>query len=225
MTAARRRTPSTKIEDRLVAAAFHLLEAEGPEALSIRRVAAEAGVAPMGVYNHFEGGKNGVVDAIFKAGFATLTAELGDVTDRTADDDPVEALRGGLRRYRRLALDHPRTYEVMFFCSIPGYEPSDEAHELAASSFDVLVQSIERGIRAGALAEADPRSVAQQMWSACHGAVALEITDICVVDDMERNYEALLDTLLRGISAPAGPSGPSGPSGSPARAARPARAR
>ena len=61
-----RRTPSTKIEDRLVAAAFHLLEAEGPEALSVRRVAAEAGVAPMGVYNHFEGGKNGVVDAIFR---------------------------------------------------------------------------------------------------------------------------------------------------------------
>jgi AcrR family transcriptional regulator len=216
MTETRRRTPSTKIEDRLVAAAFHLLEAEGPEALSVRRVAAEAGVAPMGVYNHFEGGKNGVVDAIFKGGFSTLTEELADLT---AIDDPVEALREGLRRYRRLALDHPRTYQVMFFCSIPGFEPSDESHVAAAGSFDVLVGAIERGIRAGALLDADPRSVAQQLWSACHGSVALEISDICMVDDMEQTYEQLLDTLLRGISAAADRSG------SPAPAARPARAR
>jgi AcrR family transcriptional regulator len=212
----RRRTPSTEIEDALIGAAFHLLEAEGPEALSVRRVAAEAGVAPMGVYNHFEGGKNGVVDAIFRAGFATLTDELADLG---AIDDPAEALREGLRRYRRLALDHPRTYEVMFFCSIPGFEPSDESHVTAAASFQVLVTAIERGMRSGTFAEADARSVAQQMWAACHGAVALEIADICMVDDMDRTYDELLDTLVRGISAPAVPPG------SPTRAARPARAR
>ena len=107
--------------------------------------------------------------------------------------DPVEALREGLRRYRRLALDHPRTYEVMFFCSIPGFEPSDESHVVAASSFEVLVQAIDRGMQAGAFTAADPVSVAQQMWSACHGAVALEIADICMVDDMETVYEELLD--------------------------------
>ena len=139
MTAARRRTPSTAIEDALISAAFHLLETEGPEALSVRRVAAEAGVAPMGVYNHFEGGKNGVVDAIFRAAFATLTAELGEVAEQTGGADPADALREGLRRYRRLALEHPRTYEVMFFCSIPGFEPSDESHLVAAASFEVLV--------------------------------------------------------------------------------------
>jgi len=216
MKETRRRTPSTKIEDALISAAFHLLEAEGPEALSVRRVAAEAGVAPMGVYNHFEGGKNGVVDAIFRAGFATLTEELADLSSMA---DPVEALSEGLRRYRRLALDHPRTYEVMFFCSIPGFEPSDESHLVAASSFEVLVQAIERGMRAGAFAVGDPISVAQQMWAACHGAVALEIADICMVDDMEALYEDLLATLVRGISSSAGPSG------SPARAVRPARAR
>lgn len=216
MKEVRRRTPSTEIEDALIGAAFHLLETEGPEALSVRRVAAEAGVAPMGVYNHFEGGKNGVIDAIFRAGFETLTAELADLA---AIDDPIESLREGLRRYRHLALDHPRTYAVMFFCSIPGFEPSDEAHEVAISSFEVLVKAVEQGMRAGALTEGDPRSVAQQLWSACHGAVALEISRICVVDDMEQNYEDLLDTLLRGVSAPRDPAG------SPPRAARPARAR
>jgi AcrR family transcriptional regulator len=194
----RRRTPSIEIEQALVDAAFHLLEAEGPEALSVRRVAAEAGVAPMGVYNHFDG-KNGVVDAIFRAGFSALTEELGGLSGTIAD--PAESLREGLRRYRTLALAHPRTYEVMFFCSVPGSEPSEESHLEAAASFDVLVTAIERGIAAGVFAEAEPRSVAQQLWAACHGAVALEISDICMVDDMAATYEELLDTLLRGISA------------------------
>jgi AcrR family transcriptional regulator len=202
---ARRRTPSTEIEQALVDAAFHLLESEGPEALSVRRVAAEAGVAPMGVYNHFDG-KNGVVDAIFRAGFTTLTEELGGLADAHADalDDPAESLRDGLRRYRTLALAHPRTYEVMFFCSVPGFEPSEASHIEAAASFDVLVSAIERGIAAGVFADAEPRSVAQQLWSACHGAVALEISDICMVDDMAATYEELLETLLRGISARTG---------------------
>jgi len=221
MKQARRRTPSTAIEEALVGAAFHLLETEGPGALSVRRVAAEAGVAPMGVYNHFEG-KNGVVDAIFRAGFATLTDELGVVAAGTADDDPAAALCEGLRRYRRLALDHPRTYEVMFFGSIPGFEPSEESLVVAAASFDVLVQAISRGMRAGVFADADPVLVAQQMWAAVHGAVALEIADICMVEDMERTYEALLDTLVRGIGT--GTARPSGDTGTRPRAGGRSRA-
>lgn len=218
MKSARRRTPSGGVQDALVAAALRLLEAEGPEALSVRRVAAEAGVAPMGVYNHFEG-KNGVVDALFRTGFATLTESLEAVVARTADDDPADALREGLRHYRTLALEHPRAYEVMFLCAIPGFEPSEESHEVAAGSFDVLVQAIARGMQAGAFLDDDPRLVAQQLWAACHGAVALEIAEIGKIDDTDRVYEALLETLVRGISAPRDRAG------SPGRAARPARAR
>ena len=44
--------------------------------------------------------------------------------------DPVEALRAGLLEYRRLALDHPRTYEVMFLCAVPGFQPSDASTSL-----------------------------------------------------------------------------------------------
>ena len=53
------------------------------------------------------------------------------------------------------------------------------------------------------------------MWAACHGAVALEIADICMVDDMDRTYEELLDTLVRGISAPSRSIGITGTCRSP----------
>jgi AcrR family transcriptional regulator len=235
----KQRTPSNEVENAIVDAAFHLLEAEGPEALSVRRVAAEAGVAPMGVYNHFEGGKNGVVDACFRIGFQILTDELTDVV---LAEDPTVALRAGLIHYRELALQHPRCYEMMFLCAVPGFVPSDQSHVVAGEAFDVLVTAIARGIRRGAFREGDAREVAQQVWSAVHGAVALELAEITMVEDMGANYAALVDTVIRGISAtgtpepapvegtttkgrPASSTAKAGGSGSPARAARPARAR
>ena len=199
MSHPRQRTPSNEIEQAIVHAAFELLEAEGPEALSVRRVAAAAGVAPMGVYNHFEGGKNGVIDALFRVGFEVLTGELYEVV---AVDDPVEALRAGLLEYRRLALEHPRTYEVMFLRAVPGFEPSDASHAVADEAFGVLIQGIAQGMRDGTFAEADPREVAQQVWAAVHGAVALELADVCMVDDMGRTYVDLVETIIRGISVP-----------------------
>lgn len=239
----KQRTPSNEVESAIVDAAFHLLEAEGPEALSVRRVAAEAGVAPMGVYNHFEGGKNGVVDACFRIGFQILTDELTDVV---LAEDPVEALRAGLIHYRELALEHPRCYEMMFLCAVPGFVPSDQSHVVAGEAFDVLVTAIARGMRRGAFRDGDAREVAQQVWSAVHGAVALELAEITMVEDMGANYAALVDTVIRGISVPgatgateagagadpvatptkaAAATTTAGRSGSPARAARPARAR
>ena len=55
----------------LLHAASTLLAAEGPEALTVRRIAAEAGVSTMGVYSRF-GGKEGVIDALLRDGFQAL---------------------------------------------------------------------------------------------------------------------------------------------------------
>ena len=54
MQAAKERTASLEIEPLILEAAGRLLSNEGPEALSVRRIATDAGVAPMCVYNHFE---------------------------------------------------------------------------------------------------------------------------------------------------------------------------
>src|SRR5277367_5713740 len=96
----RTRTPSVDMEAALLAAATEILETDGPDALSVRRIAATAGVAPMGVYNHFES-KFGIVEALFIQGFERLGAEMAAMAQI---EDPSEALREGTRRYRSLAL-------------------------------------------------------------------------------------------------------------------------
>ena len=95
----RTRTPSAGMEGALLTSASDILESEGPDGLSVRRIAAAAGVAPMGVYNHFES-KFGIIEALFVQGFD----RLGDAMAAMAQiDDPAEALLEGAR-----ALPGPR---------------------------------------------------------------------------------------------------------------------
>ena len=63
------------MEAALLTSAAEILETEGPDGLSVRRIAAAAGVAPMGVYNHFES-KFGIIEALFIQGFERLGAAM-----------------------------------------------------------------------------------------------------------------------------------------------------
>jgi AcrR family transcriptional regulator len=191
----RSRTPSLDMEAVLLEAAAELLETEGPDGLSVRRIAAAAGVAPMGVYNHFAS-KFGIVEALFVQGFERLGRAMVTLDDI---EDPIEALREGGRRYRALALAHPQMYQVMFLRAVPGFEPSDEALEVAALAFGGLVAVIERGMAAGLLIDASLTLTAQLVWSAIHGWVSLELAEMGFVEDHEAGFDQVCTTVLDGL--------------------------
>ena len=191
----RTRTPSADMETTLLQSAADILESEGPDALSIRRIAAAAGVAPMGVYNHFDS-KSGIVDALFVQGFERLGDALTSIGDI---DDPTEALREAGRRYRALALAYPTTYQVMFMRAIPGFEPSAHAQEVAANAFGSLVAAVRRAMAAGTVVEGDPDETAQLLWSNIHGWVSLELLGIGFVADQARGFERVCSTMLDGL--------------------------
>ena len=117
----------------------------------MRRVATEAGVSPMGVYSRF-GGKQGLVEALFRRGFDRLQEALESVG---RDVEPMAAILEGCRQYRRFALDAPAVYSVMFSRVIPEFVPSDLCRRDAAGAFQVLVEGVRRGLASGALRPAD----------------------------------------------------------------------
>ncbi len=184
-TRTRNRTPSADMRGALLTAAADILEAEGPDALSVRRIAAAAGVAPMGVYNHFDS-KNGIIEALFIDGFERLREALTTIADI---EDPYEALREGGRRYRALALAHPMTYRLMFLRTIPSFEPSLVALEIAARAFESLVAAVTRAMAAGVLAVGPPTETAQVIWSNVHGWASLELAGIGFVEDQDGGFD------------------------------------
>src|SRR3954471_14451651 len=72
----------------LLDTASRLLVKEGPQALTMRRVAAAAGCSTTVLYTAF-GGKNGIAEALYREGFARFSKKLASVPHT---DDPVVRL-------------------------------------------------------------------------------------------------------------------------------------
>jgi AcrR family transcriptional regulator len=192
----RTRTPSADVERELLAAAEAVLVRDGPGGLTVRAVAAEAGIAPMGVYNRL-GGKEGLVDALLIRGFDRLGAAIG----AAGEPDAVQRLLSCGRRYREFALANPNFYAIMFENAIPREEVPEVVKEHAAATFGAVVRNVELVAASGAITAPDATEVAQQLWSAVHGAVALELKGMIQTPDPAATFGALLLTLVRGLAA------------------------
>jgi AcrR family transcriptional regulator len=198
--AARRgRTPSADVERELLTAAEAVLVRDGPGGLTVRAVAAEAGIAPMGVYNRL-GGKDGLVDALLIRGFDRLRATV----DAAMSDAGEPSMRARLfacgLKYRAFALANRHFYAIMFEDAIPHEHDNEDVGEHAPAAFYALVRAVELTAASGAIEVADPVEAAQQIWSAVHGAVALELKGLVLTPDPQYTYRAFLETIFRGLA-------------------------
>jgi AcrR family transcriptional regulator len=191
----RSRTPSAEIERELLSAAEAVLVRDGPGGLTVRAVAAEAGIAPMGVYNRL-GGKDGLVEALLIRGFDRLRATI----EASREQDMPARLRACGMRYRQFALANPHFYAIMFEEAIPHKHESEDVEEHAAAAFGALVRLVELASASGVISAPDPVEAAQQIWSAIHGAVALELKGLVLTPAPEATYAALLDTMIGGLA-------------------------
>lgn len=179
----------------VISAAISIIGAEGADGVTVRRLAAEADVAPMSIYNHF-GDMHGVFDAVFMQGFTEFTEFLHRAS---VASDPNIALHQMGVAYRSFALENPDTYAVMFLRVVPGFEASEEAFGAAERAFAELRSVVIRALDAALFREEDADVIAQEIWATCHGAVALELLGVSAFADPKTTYDALLVTLLRGL--------------------------
>jgi len=102
-------TTSTTIQ-KIAAAARQLLDKEGVEAVTMRRVAKAVGITPMAVYRHYPD-HAGLLNAIADSGFQELAARLTKV--RLAGDIE-KRLAKILDVFLDHALENPALFELMF---------------------------------------------------------------------------------------------------------------
>jgi AcrR family transcriptional regulator len=153
--------------------ARELLAAEGPDALTMRRIADALGSSTTVLYSNFAG-KNAIIDAIVVAGHQELRERLGTIA---AEQEPFARLAESARVYRRFALDDPARYRLLFGADLRGYERGTSAREAAQASFGALADLVRDCQSAGILrADADPDFVSEILIAAAHGAVSLELS-------------------------------------------------
>lgn len=181
------------MREALVRAALTVLRRDGAAALTVRSITAEAGCSTTGVYTYF-GGKNGLVDAIFRDGFASFDEAV----------DPhlgVGDVLGTGHAYRRWALDHPTQYMVMFGRAVPDYAPSDEAITRALESFTKLAAGVRRS---GVTDDAHVDERAYRLFATLHGYVMLEMAAMTppTIPPAGELFERALAELVRPDAPP-----------------------
>ncbi|HTV81940.1 MAG TPA: TetR/AcrR family transcriptional regulator [Acidobacteriaceae bacterium] len=96
--------------DRIAGAARKLLDREGAEAVTMRRVAKAVGITPMALYRHFAD-REGLLNVLSDAGFDELAARVAQA-DRPGQ--PQERLMRNLDVFLDFGLQKPRLFELMF---------------------------------------------------------------------------------------------------------------
>jgi AcrR family transcriptional regulator len=167
------RRPDPAVRARLLDAATRRLADGGPEAVTTRRVATDAGTSTMAVYTHF-GGIDELLGEIWREGFRSFGAAL---ERPTTTDDPVADWMAQGWAYRRFALDQPHLYTVMFREGLEGVRtgsPDDQA--LALATFTSLLGRIERCVAARRWQLDDVALAGEVVWAAVHGLCLLELS-------------------------------------------------
>ncbi|CAM5679258.1 TetR family transcriptional regulator [Streptomyces avidinii] len=168
--------------------AAQLLAAEGPAALTMRRLAQAAGCSTTVLYRHF-GAKEGIAEALYQEGFERLRHRLESVPPQ---DSPADHLAALGRAYRENALTERNLYQVMFAGLIPGFTPTEESRALAAASLQVLRDAVESCKSAGIFhPTSNTDEITETIWAAAHGAITLHLAGHFTPATAEPRYQTL----------------------------------
>ncbi|MGM1060340.1 TetR/AcrR family transcriptional regulator [Saccharothrix sp. Mg75] len=194
----RPKTHDDALRARLLVRAGELLSAEGPGALSLRRLAADVNTSTTAVYSLF-GGKPALLNALYEEAFRRFGERLAEVP-RT--DDPVEDLVQLGLAYRRSALADPQFYLVMYAKVVPGFEPSAEVFEASCAAFEPLLAHVTRALEAGLFAPNPSARLAVGVWGTVHGLLTLELNGNVPPElGLDAIYEGALRALTDGWRA------------------------
>lgn len=193
----RPRLHNAETEARLLRAAESILERDGVEALSLRRLADDAETTTRAVYSLF-GGKDGLTVALARRAFEILAALL-DELPATADPaaDLVEA---GVRVFRRFVSEHPSLFRLAVQQTLAPSELTRQARPTANASFEQLKARVARLDDAGLLGGRTVPAAAAQFHALCEGLAAIELRGMLNNHDAEQTWREALSALVDGFA-------------------------
>ena len=186
----------------ILEAARELFLQHGVESVSTRQIAARVGISQTALYVYFKN-KGELLDRLTEGAFGKLGDALQHVSDRHSD--PVDFLRAWIPEYIRFGLKHPDEYRLTFLLRDgrhPGLLPQEQRQTEGLKVFSIFRARLAAAQMSGALrSSASPQALAQSLWAAMHGLVALLLAfsdfDWVKLDELVRVHaETLLDGLV-----------------------------
>jgi AcrR family transcriptional regulator len=155
---------------RIYQCALSILEAEGPQAVSMRRVAKEVGVTAMAIYHHFSS-REALLDAVVDSEFEQLAGFFSQSNEKRGFEAAMLHIMDGYIDY---ALAHPRIFDYVF--SMPRPEARrfpDDFRARRSPTLNIIADTVSSWMKPGKLKRDDAWEIAMELWAHAHGYLAL----------------------------------------------------
>jgi AcrR family transcriptional regulator len=154
----------------IATAARRLLDKDGAEAVTMRRVASAVGITPMAIYRHYAD-RSALLNALADAGFRELAARLTNIRASGSIDERLVRMA---EVYLDHALENPQLFALMFLERRPGARrfPRDfkKGHSPTAN---LMEQVVREGMARRELRKDDPWEITFEMGALSHGLIML----------------------------------------------------
>ena len=193
--------------DRISNAALELLESEGPEAVSMRRIAEAVGVTPMAIYHHFHN-KEALLNSVTDREFAKFSDAMDSQRMSSSSGSSNRSMQVKLVRVMEAYIDYayqrPRIFDYIFAEPRPGARTFPEDFRARRSpSLNAVADVVAAEMKAGALRKDDVWEVALELWAHTHGYIALMRAGRIALPEAEfrKLIRRSLRRLIRGLEA------------------------
>jgi AcrR family transcriptional regulator len=155
--------------EKIAKAARNLLDEEGADAVTMRRVATAVGITPMAVYRHYPN-RAGLLNALADEGFEELAARLPS----TLSGDIEKQLIKILDIFLEHALQNPRLFELMFLAPREGARQYPQDFKAGRSpTANLTAKVIQEGMNSGYFREDDVWEIVFETGALMQGLIML----------------------------------------------------
>lgn len=155
---------------KIAIAARRLLDKEGMDAVTMRRVAEVVGITPMAIYRHYPD-RAALLDALADEGFEELATSLKG----KRRIGPIESRLSKMAElYLDHALENPRLFELMFLKPRQGARryPRDFKAGRSATA-NLMAEVVIEGMQNGVIRKDDHWEIVFEMGAMSHGLIML----------------------------------------------------
>jgi AcrR family transcriptional regulator len=201
MTKERQLRKQEEIRNSILDAAKEIIERDGIQGLSIRKITNSIEYSPAIIYHYFKD-KNEIVETLVEEGYRNILTSIASV--KRNDEQPEQEIREVFSNYIKAALDSPEEYKAFMLNSDPSVLKKTALLEKGISessrSIGLLCDVLRRGIEKGRFAECDLELSAQIIWTSAFGLTIKLILEGNVERvQIDRLIEQHFNILFNGI--------------------------
>ena len=184
-----------EVKASILQAAWQLVEKEGWQSLSIRKIADAIEYSAPVIYDHFAN-KEAIMLEFTRRGFQQLNEQL--IKAKQQFTNPEQQIEAIAYAYWKFAFSHKEYYQLMFGLGMPGCETVKQIPEMASFT-EIVLAPVRDMLAKSRNANADSFLKLQTFWSTLHGLISINMLGKNDSRD-ELNAMILKDFLIGFIS-------------------------